>query len=120
MQDLFEFKDIMVGIQEQLTDLYRENQTILQILVQKNITTPEEVADTRKKVENNSKTYKALKSNLDVARASIEMQRHDLELYNKSMVDRDSLTIAEKEELKAIMKDVHRSGLLFKNAGLLK
>jgi len=120
MDDLLEYKDIMVGIQEQLAETYRENQTILQILVQKNITTPEEVATIRKKVENNSKTFKDMKTMLVVARSSVEQQKHDLALYNKSMVDRDSLTIAEKEELKAIMKDTHRSGLLFKNAGLLK
>jgi hypothetical protein len=120
MDDLLEIKDVIVGVQEQLAENYKENQTILQILVQKNITTPEEVATIRKKVENNSKTFKDMKNILNTARASVEMQKHDLALYKKSMVYRDSLTPTEKEELQTIMKDKYRSGLLFKNAGLLK
>lgn len=119
MNDL-DIKQSVAAIYSEIVDLRVETQTILQLMVAKNIVTADEVSLMRDVVKKNSKPIKQLLEMVDHMENSVSEQEKDVALYNKSIVNREALTEAERIELNKILDDKARAGRMFANVGLLK
>ena len=119
MQDI-DIKQTISGIYSDIVDLHVETQSILQLMVAKNLVTPDEVADMRKTVKKNSKIIRQEINILNSMKTSISQQSRDVELYNKMLNNRDSLTEAERKEIDELVNDKERAARVFANVGLLK
>ena len=123
MTHMFDSKDLdmkatIISFQEQLIDLYTDNQVIMQILCKKNYSSVEEINQMREYVKKNSSYVREATKLIKSAKSSLDTQEKDVEVYKRTLGG--NITPEDKAYMAEVLNDKERSARLFANVGLIK